>query len=149
LAETLHLQVLPRTGYFKHDLARALDRLQNGAVVAERKLRPAGEKSGTEVSAHLARLWAAEEVARMLAAGQQNREAAVKLAVRMQLVTALSGAVVLETQQQYDAAGLQPVDPNTVPRVPEGGSVLLMVAACMLALQIGARFCRTGATRLQ
>ncbi len=148
LGESPHLQVLPRTGYFKDDLARALDRLQNGAVVAERTLRLDGGKTGTEVSSHLARLWAAEEVARMLAHGQQNREAAVKLAVGMQLVTAMSGAVVLETQQQYDAAGLKPVDPNTVPRVPEGGSVLLMVAAGLLALLTGARFCATRASRL-
>lgn len=148
LGEAPHLRVLPRTGYFKDDLRRALDCLQNGAVVAERTLRPDREKSGTEVSSHLARLWAAEEVVRMLAGGQQNREAAVKLAVRMQLVTAMSGAVVLETQQQYDAAGLKAVDPNTVPRVSEGGSVLLMAAACMLALLIGARFCGTRASRL-
>ena len=134
LGESPHLQVLPRTGYFKDDLARTLGRLQNGTVVAERALRPADEKTGTEVSSHLARLWAAEEVARMLAGGQQNREEAVKLAVRMQLVTAMSGAVVLETQQQYDAAGLKPVDPNTVPRVPEAGSVLAGLIAAMLIL---------------
>ena len=35
---------------------------------------------------------------------------ALALAMKYQLVTPISGAVVLETQAQYDAAGLQPVD---------------------------------------
>lgn len=134
LGESPGLRILPRAGYFKDDLARALDRLQNGAVVAERKVRSAEERAGTEVSSHLARLWAAEEVARMLAGGQANRDAAVRLAVRMQLVTVMSGAVVLENQQQYAAAGLQPVDTKTVPRVPEGGSTLAGLLGTLLLL---------------
>lgn len=140
VAESPDLVVLPRLGYFKEDLIRTLDRLQNGSLVAVRKVHPAGGKTGTEVSSHLARLWAAEEVARLLAGGQGNREAAVSLAVKMQLVTAMSGAVVLENKQQYDAAGLQAVDPKTVPKVvPDGGSVLLMLATGLVLLHVLAR----------
>jgi hypothetical protein len=52
-------------------------------------------------------------------------------------VTALSGAVVLETQQQYDAAGLEPVNPGTTPKmVPDGGSTLLMLAASLSLLHL-------------
>lgn len=136
LGDSPGLSVLPRTGYFREDLLRALDQFQRGSLIAERKRAPADMKTGTEVSSHLARLWAADEVNRMLAGGQRNREAAVKLAVKMQLVTAMSGAVVLENQQQYDAAGLKPVNPNSVPSVPETGSTLAGLL-CALAVLFG------------
>jgi hypothetical protein len=137
LDEPADLTVLPRLGNFREDLLAALDRLQNGTVVVLRGLAGAEGKQGTEASSHLARLWAAGEIARMLSVGQENRDAAVALAVRMQLVTALSGAVVLETQQQYDAAGLEPVNPGTTPKmVPDGGSTLLMLAASLSLLHL-------------
>lgn len=43
-----------------------------------------------------------------------------------QLVTPVSGAVVLETQQQYVPTGLTPVDPQTVPAIPEPGTWALL-----------------------
>jgi hypothetical protein len=72
-------------------------------------------------SAHIARLWARDEVLRAIAATGRKPAppAAVELAVAHQLVTPVSGAVVLETQQQYDEATLKPVNPATVPTVPE------------------------------
>ena len=56
---------------------------------------------------------------------------AVELAARLQLVTAVSGAVVLENKRQYSANGLAPIDPATAPSVPEPGqlSVLVLAAA--------------------
>jgi hypothetical protein len=69
-------------------------------------------------SDHLVRLWANDEVARMLSS-TSRRQDAIALAQQYQLVTAVSGAVVLETQQQYAAAGLEPVPPGTVPTIPE------------------------------
>ncbi|HEY8995026.1 MAG TPA: VIT domain-containing protein [Lacunisphaera sp.] len=145
LGESPDLVVAPRLGYFKEDLTRTLDRLQNGSFVAQRQVQPVGEQAEAEASSHLARLWAAGEVARMLAGGQGNREAAVALAVKMQLVTALSGAVVLETKQQYDAAGLQAVDPKTVPHtVPDGSSTLLLLLVAGLALLHMWARCRIG-----
>jgi hypothetical protein len=47
-------------------------------------------------------------------------------------VTAISGAVVLETQQQFQQAGLQPAASDTVPTVPEPGVVALMIVAAIL-----------------
>lgn len=38
----------------------------------------------------------------------------------------LHGAVVLETQQQYDQFGLQPVNKNSVPTIPEPEFYLLL-----------------------
>ena len=54
------------------------------------------------------------------------REAA-KLAGLFQLVTPVSGAVVLETQQQYAQTGLTPVETQTVPSIPEPGIGALLV----------------------
>jgi hypothetical protein len=93
-------------------------------------------KESKETSAHLARLWANDEVARLLADRGMNRtDEAIELAARYQLVTPVSGAVVLETQQQYQQAGLQPVAPGSVPTIPEPEMVLLIaVAAALLIL---------------
>jgi hypothetical protein len=62
-------------------------------------------------------------------------ETAVALAALYQLVTPVSGAVVLETRQQYQEAGLTPVDPATVPAIPEPQT--WQVLALGLALLMG------------
>lgn len=75
---------------------------------------------GVKTSDHLARIWAHEEVMRMLISGKpQDAEAASAIAVQYHLVTPVSGAVVLETAQQFREAGLEPVSSETVPTVPE------------------------------
>jgi hypothetical protein len=57
------------------------------------------------------------DVAPALGSGQasNSRKAATEVAVAHQIVTPVSGAVVLETQQQYDAAGLSPVTAVPLP----------------------------------
>jgi hypothetical protein len=77
---------------------------------------------------HLARLWGREEVER-LRKSSGKLDAAVKLASALQLVTPVTGAVVLETKQQYDRHGLTPVGADTVPTIPEPGTAVLMLAA--------------------
>ena len=92
---------------------------------------------GKESSRHLVRLWANDEVRRMIAANR--RDDAVKLASRHQLVTPVSGAVVLETKQQFDQAGLQPVSPDSVPVVPEPGTLLLITVSLGLLVIVRTR----------
>jgi hypothetical protein len=65
---------------------------------------------------------------------EKSVEDATKLAIAYQLVTPVSGAVVLETKEQYTAAGLKPVDPGTVPTIPEPEMVLLIAIAAILLL---------------
>jgi hypothetical protein len=92
-------------------------------------------KETKETSTHLARLWANDEVARLLADRGKNRtDEAIELAARYQLVTPVSGAVVLETQEQYREAGLQPVEPGSVPTIPEPEMLLLLVVAAALLI---------------
>lgn len=87
----------------------------------------ADSPEATQTSDHLARLWANDEVARILTARDEAlNEAATTLAVRYQLVTPISGAVVLETAEQYREAGLKPVDAGTVPTIPEPEMVALL-----------------------
>jgi hypothetical protein len=81
--------------------------------------------TGAESNLHLARLWAFDEVNRLVK--NQQREQAINLAALYQLVTEVSGAVVLETAQQYKQAGLEPVDVKSVPSVPEPGTWALML----------------------
>ncbi len=82
---------------------------------------------GTRASLHVARLWAAAEVGRLAATRRTaDTESAVKLAQAYQLVTPVTGAVVLETVAQFKEAGLQPIDPASAPGVvPEPATLLL------------------------
>jgi hypothetical protein len=44
----------------------------------------------------------------------------------------VTGALVLENQEQYQAAGLQPVDPMSVPAIPEPGTISLIALGLVL-----------------
>ena len=72
---------------------------------------------GKQVSRHIERLWARDEAAELASARRAGD--ASKLAAGHQLVTPFSGAVVLETQQQYAQNNLTPAAAETVPIVPE------------------------------
>ena len=89
-----------------------------------------GERKQT--SAHLARLWAYEQV--LQDAPQGRLDAAIKLAASYHLVTPVTGAVVLETQRQFEEAGLEPAEADSVPSIPEPEMVLLMVLAAVVLL---------------
>jgi hypothetical protein len=84
-----------------------------------------------KLSSHVVRLWARDEIQR-LAASRSVAEA-VKLAGQYQLVTPVSGAVVLETKAQFERAGLEPVSSDSVPTVPEPGTLALLGLAAILA----------------
>jgi hypothetical protein len=137
---------LPQTGSAAADLGGffasserlplAIRRSQTGSADAA----PAG-------SNHIARLWANERVLELMRANaNSNRAAAVALATRYQLVTPVTGAVVLETAQQYEEIRLAPVAPATVPTIPEPHEWALILIACAgmawLAWQNRQRFAR-------
>jgi len=136
------MRALPRVGSTKEDLARTFDDFRNGALSPVRHVATADEigEGWVETSAHIARLWAADEVRRLLASGAANRDAAMALGAKMQLVTAATNAVVLENRQQYQAAGLEPVNANSVPTVPENTrTVLLLVAGLLIVIGLKSR----------
>ncbi len=87
-------------------------------VITRAKTPRLNQADTIESSSHLARLWANDEVKRMIAT-RAKPEDTIKLAAGYQLVTSVTGAVVLETKAQYERAGLEPVNANTVPTIPE------------------------------
>ena len=88
-----------------------------------------------ETSDHLVRLWAKEEVERLVASQDSVKiEKAQELAARWQIVTSISGAVVLESAAQYKEAGLEPVKKHTVPTVPEPEEWALIIVTLMVLL---------------
>ncbi|HEU4509835.1 MAG TPA: VIT domain-containing protein, partial [Pyrinomonadaceae bacterium] len=124
---------VPRVGGLQKDLANLFAQI-TGEMPSFEFVRTSGKVEeypqffATETSDHLARLWARDEVVRLLSTRDESlTEAATMLAVRYQLVTPVSGAVVLETAEQYKAAGLQPVDAGTVPTIPEPEMLILLV----------------------
>src|SRR5262249_39252956 len=88
-------------------------------VRSSKKLEHPDEFRYGHTTDQLARLWANDEVARILAPHDASlTDKAIMLAARYQLVTPVTGAVVLETAEQYRAAGLEPVNAGTVPTIP-------------------------------
>jgi hypothetical protein len=126
----------PRFGDFAADLKQSLLACQLGAALPvlrrERTEFAAASDSGdiANGSLHLARLWAKDEVRRLMT--ERQTKEAVALAARYQLVTPVTAAVVLETQQQFLQHGLQPVDPDTVPSIPEPSSLSLILLGSFL-----------------
>lgn len=130
LGRTGNMQASPSDASTETGLIEWLQRLQEGEKVVtwqwSRHVDSVG-LTGVKVSDQLARLWAMEEV-------MKSRDGA--LATKYQLVSYVSGAVVLETQEQYDRHGLKPVDANSapaVPNVPEPSSALLILLGAMAA----------------
>ena len=131
------VKLLPRTGALDEDLkflfARLTGRMKTYEFVRSSKKPDENQNSAVwETSDHLARLWANDEVARILAPRDASLEdEAIILAARYQLVTPVSGAVVLETEQQYRANDLKPVDAGTVPTIPEPEMIVLFIVAAV------------------
>ena len=71
-----------------------------------------------KVSDQLARHWALTEVMSHFRGVNDVPSEQAALASRYQIVSPYSGAVVLETQEQYDRAGLKPVDGSMTPKLP-------------------------------
>ena len=133
--EVRHLAGVSATA-LRREIARATGGATVEVVRTVRNDLGSEEVESAGATRHLARLWAAAEVGRLAASGPARQAEAVALAMKHQLVTPVSGAVVLETKAQYETHGLQPVDPATVPTVPETGSVVVLMIA-LVALGVG------------
>jgi hypothetical protein len=140
LEELNYLKNAPRFSDFKTDLDRLVGQL-NQSKRSFHYVRSRVENvelyNPKQASKHLIRLWANDEVTRLLAA-EKDEKKAIELAVKYQLVTPVTGAVVLETQQQYDQFGLKPVDKNSVPTIPEPETYLLMAVVLGVLLWLTA-----------
>jgi len=136
-------RLLPKVEGIERDLASYFK--QPDLVIERREANLADvARMGVEGSAHIARIWTRDQVVEMMAAAtgtpqrEEQRLAAVALAAHARLITPISGAVVLETQQQYDENRLTPVGQATVPTVPEPHEwALIGIAGMMLIWLMG------------
>jgi hypothetical protein len=144
------VETRPTTLNFKRNCIMLLDELSGKAKIYNYQRERIASGSflpgpySVETSAHLARLWARDRVdeIRRTYSPETQREAA-KLATTFKLVTAVSGAVVLENDQQYRDAGLEPPQSGMVPTVPEPETWILL---CIAAILLGCLYRRANLT---
>jgi hypothetical protein len=105
-------------------------------------------QQGVQVWDQLARQQVYDEVMDAFKGVNVVPDAQAKRAAHYQLVTPYSGAVVLETKQQYAAAGLNQADPDSSPKipsvVPEPSRALLLLVGMGWALLRRRGRCATG-----
>jgi hypothetical protein len=144
LAEKLYrhvdLRSAPRLVDPAVDLPAALGALQAGSSqpvpIFSRQTEPPG--SGVKVSDQLARFAVYCETLSTYCKELKVPPQQVATAARHQVVTPVTGAVVLETRDQYAQNGLDQVDPASAPKVPiipEPGTALLVIAAAAMGLR--------------
>ncbi|HEX8240642.1 MAG TPA: VIT domain-containing protein [Allosphingosinicella sp.] len=122
----------PPSGDPATDLGALLSRLVGGEGWSVTRSQAQG-KAGPASSIHIARLWGAERLIAGAQAEGKERERAIALANRLNIVTPVSGAVVLETDGEYKRNGLAVPDPADVPTVPEPETwALIAIAAALL-----------------
>lgn len=138
---------LPRLGALEEDLERLFatwsgrrPEFKFTRSASPNLLSAGGGPIDANASSHVVRLWALDQIRALVVARKIAQ--AVQLAGLYQLVTPVSGAVVLETAQQFQDAGLTPVNPETVPVVPEPGTWMLAIVA-MLVLVVYRKIKRT------
>ena len=85
-------------------------------------------------SHHLVRLWAADRIAANAGSKGPDRKTDIELARRLNLITHVSGAVVLETARQYQENGLPVPSADDVPTVPEPETWALLAILAAIAL---------------
>lgn len=128
LADSPTVVSLPRLGKLQDDLGRlfAIWSGERSYHYIRESIKLGSEAEG---SAHVVRLWALSEVRNLIK--NRHTSEAVACATTHQLVTPVSGAVVLETKAQFDEFGLNPVSAATVPNVPEPSTWILIVMAIL------------------
>jgi len=121
------------------ELAATLQNIHVGPTTITQVSRSATPPAdGKEVWDQLARHAVFREVMAVFQGRDRVPKDQAKRAAQHQLVTPYSGAVVLENQQQYERAGLKPVDAGSTPQIPTNGvpepSRMLLLALGLLLL---------------
>ena len=130
----LGLERVPVVGSLNDTLGYVARHLRAGDVERSFALGEAGE--GVEVSGHLVRLAVAKDVWKAAESSRQaERDRFAEMASAVRVITPLSGAVVLERQEQYERHGLDPERHyEAVPSVPEPEEWALSIVAVLVVL---------------
>ena len=130
----------PATGDAGADLMALLRQLSGGGETWQATRALAAGPAGPASSVHIARLWGAGRLATAATAKGREREQAIALAHRLNIVTPVSGAVVLETDSDYKRSGLAVPNSGDVPTVPEPSTwALIAIVAALLLWQLRRR----------
>ncbi|MBX3138519.1 hypothetical protein KF707_19985, partial [Candidatus Obscuribacterales bacterium] len=132
LADFVTFKNVARFGTVKDDLDKIIDQFNNGAdmfLPVRDVVTATSEANGLTDSTHgeLIKLWAADQVGTALLKNETNR--AAQTAVTYRIVTPVSGAVVLETAQQFKNFGLKPGEDPTVKQSGKNGEPVFQDAA--------------------
>ncbi len=129
---TLH--IVPAIDNPESDLRKLLNELAGTETWALKRRQLAAPSSPHShlSNDHLERLYIFDLIQEDLSDGDADVSQALDLALSYALVTPVSGAVVLETQQQYDEAGLTPLSGLDVPTIPEPSSLALVLMALLI-----------------
>lgn len=134
------LRAAPRLTQPSVDLAAFLKNVLLGqqppALVVARQTEPPA--TGTQTTDQLARYAAFASTLAAFQGRSSVSPATIASAARHQVVTPVTGAVVLENKRQYAESGLSQVDPSsvpTVPTIPEPGVLTLLMTAAAIAFR--------------
>ena len=106
---------------------------------------PSGTAAASAVAARpIVALWAAQESARRAAEG--DVQGAMRVAVTHRVVTPVTGALVLENDAQYKQAGIEGIDPGSVPISPEPATWAVLAIIAVAFVVAVARRSREAAT---
>ncbi len=135
-----NFHAIPTLNGTEEDLRLFLERVTSGTSVhVERTHSMQFPPHAHRTDDHLLRLYILDQIKADLSDGNADQSDALELSLQHHLVTPVSGAVVLETQQQYQQAGLEPVDSADVPIVPEPTTLMLLLMGVLLILLIRKR----------
>lgn len=135
-----------RMGTLRADLERLFKQLSGQVKTFEfvRSLKHSElpeETEGYKTSDMLAKLWANDEIVRLLSARDESlNSAADKLAVRYQLVTSISDAAVRDIPSQYQAFDTAPINYETSVRARAEVETLLLSAVLLAIALIRIKF---------
>ena len=137
LSDQLGKGGLLKRGPTLFDANEDLRKFIEGLLAGGEEISPAWRRAQDEAELEGKRVW--DQLARSWAMERSESQDADKAltAAKYQLVTPVSGAVVLETMEQFQQHGLEPVDVSaapSIPNIPEPSGVMLFLMAAMAAL---------------
>ena len=142
-----YIHCCPRSADLAHDLAAAR-RMATADVPDSLKLEPGAVylggryETGLKITAdkpapnsHPYRLWLYSRIMQAWLDDGEVDDSLIQQAVSMRLVTPVTGAVVLETEEQYARNDLDPtLGSDNVPKIPEPEFYILLGLAVLSAL---------------
>ena len=140
-----YFQPQATTGDIQHDLVAATENASRNIEIADDQYPLGGRASsglafrasGEPEASHLSRLYLYSRVMQSWYDKGEVTDDLVSQAVNMHIVTPVSGAVVLETQAQYDRANLNPsTGSENVPKIPEPEFYVLLAVSVLVMIII-------------